>query len=54
MESTVYEYIYKELLSGNEKETIDFRTFQLLYERAAGVHGRMLYVAKNKWESEYV
>ncbi len=42
----VYEYIYKELLSGNKKETIDFRTFQLLYERAAGVHERMLYVAK--------
>ena len=42
----VYEYIYRELLSGNEKETIDFRTFQLLYERATGVHERMLYVAK--------
>lgn len=33
-----------------KNETIDFRTFQLLYERAAGVHERMLYVCKNKWK----
>ncbi len=40
----VYDYIIDELTTGNVKNTIDFRVFQLLYEQKKCIERRMQYL----------